>query len=56
LIARSVTENLDVKYNEAEEIAKRGWFNFEEVEQMCKEGQIQAGRSVAVLLKFLHTL
>lgn len=54
LIARNITENIDIRHNEAEEIAKREWFSFKEVKQMCQEGNIQEGRSVAVLLEFLY--
>ncbi|MFB6182043.1 MAG: NUDIX domain-containing protein [Candidatus Magasanikbacteria bacterium] len=54
LTAENITENIDIEHTEAEEITERKWFSFEQVEEMCREGEIQEGRSVAVLLNFFR--
>ena len=56
LVARDITEGVEIDHHEAEEIEERGWFSFGEVEEMCKKGKIQEGRTVAVLLKFLSDI
>lgn len=42
------------EHNEGEEIEEYGWFSFEEVEAMCKSGEIGEGRTVSMLLQFIH--
>lgn len=53
VIARDAKEFHLPDHNEGEEIEDNGWFTFSEIEAMCKRGDIQEGRSVAVLLKFI---
>jgi ADP-ribose pyrophosphatase YjhB (NUDIX family) len=40
-------------HNEGEEIEEHSWFTFSEIESMCRSGEINEGRSVAVLMRFI---
>jgi len=52
-VARDTQEFHLSDHNEGEEIEESTWFTFSEIETMCKRGDIQEGRSVAVLMKFI---
>lgn len=41
-------------HEEAEEMDGAGWFTFDEIELMCKTGEIYEGRTVSVLLQYIH--
>jgi len=53
VVARDTTEFHLEDHNEGEEIEEHRWCTFEEIESMCRSGEINEGRSVAVLLKFI---
>ncbi len=53
VIARDVIDFHLENHNEGEEIEEHRWCTFDEIESMCRSGEINEGRSVAVLLKFI---
>ena len=53
VIARDTVDFHLENHNEGEEIEEHRWCSFEEIESMCRSGEISEGRSVAVLLKFI---
>ena len=53
VLAEDVTEELS-DHDEGEEIEEGGWYSFEEVERMCKSGEISEGRTVSALLQYMN--
>jgi 8-oxo-dGTP pyrophosphatase MutT (NUDIX family) len=53
VVAQHTTDFHLKDHNEGEEIEEHQWFTFDEIEKMCKSGNINEGRSVAILMKFI---
>lgn len=53
VVATGISEEAAPDHSEGEEVAAHAWRTYEEVEQMCRSGEIQEGRSVAVLLQYI---
>ena len=53
VVAKDTTDFQLENHNEGEEIEEHRWCTFEEIEHMCKSGEINEGRSAAVLIKFI---
>lgn len=52
VVAQDLTEDIST-HEEGEEVADSKWCTYDEIETMCKNGEIQEGRTVAVLLKYI---
>lgn len=49
------TVDFDHNHNEGEEIVDGGWFSFDEVLNMCKNGEINEDRTVSALYQYIST-
>lgn len=55
VVAEDVEDyKLNEVHEEAEEMEMADWFTFDQIEQMCRTGEIDEGRTVAALLQFIH--
>jgi len=54
LVAQDPQELMQhVDHDEGEEVEEVRWFSFDEIERMCRAGEIQEGRTVMALLQFI---
>lgn len=52
VVASDITEEVS-DHSEGEEVVEHTWCSYDEIEAMCKSGEIQEGRTVAVLLTYI---
>ena len=55
VIAEDISVLTDRKEHEGEHFEQNKWCSFQEVEKMCKSGEIGEGRTVSALLKYISS-
>lgn len=53
-VATDISDEVSV-HEEGEEIEAAVWYTFEQIEQMCKSGEIGEGRTVSALLRYIES-